>query len=564
VFGNIPGGLHGEGLGIPKDIVDHISHVGTQVGLLRAQKDQETYQNMVKQFDSLIQAQAGRVQEDIGASLENDLYLRHLSDSDKGLGVRIVGEKATLRSNQQGFARYMHDRGIMLANQLAKVAEAGPTAQAVMNFLGFGGNFQQLATEQMYTDFEGDVAKTHAGMIGSSQTRLADLEREMQRETEMRRVLSEVAREAADNLQRIADVDFERAIERVVNPYTTVSGTYGSDVIRRGYDDQIMLTEMRVRQMVRQEEIADRGVVVNGVSRYDNLISANPNHYEDRFNELYRPQLSSIRAKMISDPRFAAYRRFSVAGGVGANLASSLGSNAFQFLSGQQRFGDAISGIFSPLTDSFNSQMGNSQSALFAGMFGMDPVSALQNPALQKYVSVSGAVMTPFGALPNAFSFNRKMAMREGLTMMGAQIGGNILVNWIGTSVFSGKDPGAVGMGTSLGSGIGGWLASQGLLKGLGASAGPVGIIGGAILGGLLGGLFGGAKKDPEEEARKQRERQHQERVEELLSRIDKSLRPSSDFYRAIKGDVLYGASSGWYSGRAYSRLGIQGAIGGR
>jgi hypothetical protein len=80
----------------------------------------------------------------------------------------------------------------------------------------------------------------------------------------------------------------------------------------------------------------------------------------------------------------------------------------------------------------------------------------------------------------------------------------------------------------------------------------------------MLGGMFGGKKKDPREQQEKENRKQFQRRIEDILNNIDKSLGPQSDYYRAIRGDLLYGAASSYYSGRAYSRMGIGYNTGGR
>lgn len=109
---------------------------------------------------------------------------------------------------------------------------------------------------------------------------------------------------------------------------------------------------------------------------------------------------------------------------------------------------------------------------------------------------------------------------------------------------------GTMGGQAQTGSQIGGMLAPL-LFTGLGAWAGPLGILGG----GLIGSLFGKKKQvDPSIE-------QHRKRLEELLQSINNRLKPQEDFYRTIKGSVLWGSASRSFGGRA-SSLGARVALG--
>lgn len=84
--------------------------------------------------------------------------------------------------------------------------------------------------------------------------------------------------------------------------------------------------------------------------------------------------------------------------------------------------------------------------------------------------------------------------------------------------------------------------------------AGPWGALAATFGGGLLGGLFRKRGPNPEDEARKR----HQQRLEELLSSIDKKLSPQEDYYRTMDRGAVFGSASRFYSGRAYSGLGLQ------
>jgi hypothetical protein len=142
-----------------------------------------------------------------------------------------------------------------------------------------------------------------------------------------------------------------------------------------------------------------------------------------------------------------------------------------------------------------------------------------------------------------------------GQTLVG-QLAGNFLGSWGVGQIMPNSNPEAVGMGSTLGTG----LAASGVLGS--ALAGPLGIVAAGIGGGLLGGLFGGSKPDPEEERRRQALEQHQKNVEELLSSIDKGINIGNSYMRNVMTSGFYGNAGLWQSGRAYNRLAVQGYIG--
>jgi hypothetical protein len=88
------------------------------------------------------------------------------------------------------------------------------------------------------------------------------------------------------------------------------------------------------------------------------------------------------------------------------------------------------------------------------------------------------------------------------------------------------------------------------LFQGLGAWAGPIGI----LAGGLIGSLFKKKAVGPDDPS----VAEHRKRLEELLSSINNRLRPQEDFFRGINP---FGASSRWFGGRA-SGLSLTMALG--
>ena len=125
-----------------------------------------------------------------------------------------------------------------------------------------------------------------------------------------------------------------------------------------------------------------------------------------------------------------------------------------------------------------------------------------------------------------------------------------------GGMLLAGALTGRMGGYAQEGSAIGGMLAQSGALKGLIGGLGPWGVPAAMLGGGLLGRLFGKSRKDPAVEA-------HRKKLEELLSRIDKSLRPVGDYFRVIRGEAAWGAASGYYSGRVNHPLGAMAGMGG-
>lgn len=303
-----------------------------------------------------------------------------------------------------------------------------------------------------------------------------------------------------------------------------------------------------------------------GQATLDMLATRGPEYYsqlqrsqtENAIKGLDAERLNYLRtqgpAGLARNARFASAQ----------NFAMALASNPVGFFAD---FGRNLQSAASPLTSLFE----QNQSSGF-----MNLVAAFTNSTGK--LAGMPAMSSFFPTDPTAIALAQKMgtygkwgAIRNfGYNFLG-NLGGNLLGGMVGNAIFPGRSSESIGIGSSLGTMFGGSLAAAGTgifgsmgLFGLGAAAGPVGMVLGGMLGGMLGGLFGGGKADPEKERRKQLEDQRQDRLIEVLSRLDKSLRPLPDYMRTIRGDVLYGSSSRWYSGRAYNELGLQTSAGGR
>jgi len=135
-----------------------------------------------------------------------------------------------------------------------------------------------------------------------------------------------------------------------------------------------------------------------------------------------------------------------------------------------------------------------------------------------------------------------------------ASLAGNVGVPLIDNALFGNPNTNYSQEGSSVGGAI--LSLAPGLLgTGLGAFAGPVGMLAGSLLGGLFKKSTG---PSPEDIAR----REHEQNLEKLLDGMNKLLRPQYDFYRATNGAALFGVGSGWLSGRAASRFGNAAAAG--
>lgn len=354
--------------------------------------------------------------------------------------------------------------------------------------------------------------------------------------------------------QSAAERDYRASIRdyEYADAYKYISGSSSkniNDTYSSAMDDFARSSEMiqaKASLTITQMQSQDMKAKVGDKSVYAINLENNPNYYTDAHSALVSNGQTALLKQMRST-NWAGLRRTSAYSAVGTNFSGMLFNNPQGVVNGSAFSTDGIRGLTSPLLDNMSNRMSNlsqNMMGMLSGNLKMSDIVA--NPELSKFVSYDeggNALFNKAGAM--------KAAMGEMAGNLGGQYGGMLL----GSAMFPGKDPGAIGLGASLGTA---------LLPSMLNMAGPWGAVAGGLLGGALGGLFGGNKPDPEEQRRKEREKQHQDKLVDLLSKIDKSLRPQADYFRTIKGDVLYGSSSRWYSGRAYAQLGLQGAVGGR
>ena len=352
-----------------------------------------------------------------------------------------------------------------------------------------------------------------------------------------RQKLAEITEKVAANLERIAELDFSRFTEAIQNPYGRINSIV----------NPIQALSTRVQDTM-QNEINQGDIDVARIEQED---IKNPKLHQERlqsgyYENLRRQNRATARARAMGALRGGMPEALAnqTRNAVGANILNALSTNAYgMFLGGN---GVDVGGILSPFMNMMNNKFAQSGDILTALMTGQDPnLNDLQG--------------TPYAQFLIGNTFNRKGARGYATSQMLGRIGGNLAGNYIGGQIFGAN---ANKQAISLGTDLGGMAASAGMLGK--AFGGPMGMIAGAVLGSLVGGLFGGKQLSAEEERFRQRQKEHFDRMEKLAEENNKLLRPSYDVYNTIKGDVLYGSSSRWFSSKAYSPLGNQVQLGTR
>jgi hypothetical protein len=309
-----------------------------------------------------------------------------------------------------------------------------------------------------------------------------------------------------EQLGTLAERDFEKTIENALGAGTTFKTRMES--FQEKFGNQRDDLRHQVQLAIVNQKISDRA---KSPALYESRMEEG--YYQILEGQLYRQGLSGLGKSLDS----GAIKRMMFSDAKQSAIASLL----LGFAASPTTFGQAnIASAFSPFME-YGAQRKN---------FLIN--QALVGPDRSKYETNYGK---------GIIDFDRKgynAARREMHQQAGATLLGDIVGSYLGQAV--GGDPAAVSLGGSIGSGIA-----------LLANANPYIAAGASILGSLLGGLFGKKKKDPAD-------REHKKRIEELLNRIDRSLRPQADYFRTIKGEALFGSASRWYSGRAYGFLGMQ------
>lgn len=390
--------------------------------------------------------------------------------------------------------------------------------------------YNETYVKQFIEGYLTDSVKGFGDIVNPAAESKARIEDGINRKNEYLTNMQQVIEKAASNLEQLANIDFNQFVQFVQNPYARIGSVVnpGQALVER--------TQRTMDKAIADSDLAvdKEEMVMKGLGLYNQIIAKDPSYFLNKRRAGRTRAQQAAGAAMGSQAVSAAFA--GAMGGVGTNF---LNTNLYGALTGNQNFD--IAGVLAPLTGLGSSKFDQSADILVGLANGtLDTNELAKNPAFAKFF---GYGMGPF---------DKKGLKKYAMDNMLGKIGGNLAGNYIGNQVFAGKDPAAISTGTD----IGGMLASAGTFGS--KFMGPAGIIAGSVFGGLIGGLFGGKKANPDEERFRERQRQHFDKMEKMAEETNKLLRPSYDVYNTIKGDMLYGSASRFYSNRAYSPLGNQ------
>jgi hypothetical protein len=508
---------------IPPAIRENLQRQAKELDLTDAEKsDTAKFEQIIRSqeaYTELLQRMSGKNEFE----QQQALSLVGLSGIDLEKQKRLNKAASDVFADQELGTKYLESRelGFNFAMEAEKIR--------------LGDKFNEAVFTKQYAE------QTQAGynqMVQPSKMREAYMNRvTLPVDDATRQKLAEITEKVAANLERIAELDFSRFTEAIQNPYGRINSIV----------NPIQALSTRVQDTM-QNEINQGDIEVSRIEQED---IKNPALHQERlrngyYENLRRQNRATARARAMGTLRGGMPQALAdqTRNAVGANLLNALSTNAYgMFLGGN---GVDVGGIFSPFMNMMNNKFAQSGDILTALMTGQDPnLNDLQG--------------TPYAQFLIGDKFNRKGARGYATSQMLGRIGGNLAGNYIGGQIFGAN---ANKQAISLGTDLGGMAASAGMLGK--AFGGPMGMIAGAVLGSLVGGLFGGKQLSAEEERFRQRQKEHFDRMEKLAEENNKLLRPSYDVYNTIKGDVLYGSSSRWFSSKAYSPLGNQVQLGTR
>lgn len=379
---------------------------------------------------------------------------------------------------------------------------------------------------------------------------------------------------AAEQMQKIAETKIGNSMDEVFgdNSFDAV------DLIRRLIDTKRANIEPEVDRRIlsmQQKALKEGGMVIDGES-VDYATLESSKYFENKRTQLLEESLLNFNNFILSQQgNVGIAKRNRAIYESSAGFLGNLAMNPMQFLSDPL---GTLNNAAGPISDLYRGNYMQGLQYFFRPRNLSFKDFMQQNPPVMgRDFGVNGLIGNGLFSIPNIqytpqymnmftdaskkYNMKSKAGRLEAMYGIAGDFLGNIGGNMLGSALFPNKDSASIMAGTSLGTALGGAFGSQ-IFAGLGAFGGPVGAMAGGIIGGLFGGLFGGKKKDPEKERQKQLQKQHQDNLEKLLNSIDKRLRPQEDYFNTIRGEALFGASSRWFSGRAYAGLGLQGAVG--
>jgi hypothetical protein len=497
---------------ISKDMAEEIA---IKLGLVDAQaisnRQQGNY-NLLNSFEQLLTNSGELHRENNIFNLGQQMNIMGLTGDALKYQMEQNNFDKELRTANEKATAYRKDRNVQFGNKLI-----------LANFLG------KNLDADAYTK---ETEATALGMTSPIEIAKKKSQIEYERNIKYQENLANISEKLATNFERLAELDFSKFMEAIQNPYARIT-----DITN---PVQALMT--RVQENM-QNQIDMSEVDIANQQMMDNLygIQREPGFYDSMRRDA-RQRARATARQTLSSKMPGAYAN-QTRNAVGANILSALTNNAYGMLIGGN--GVDVAGILSPFTNMANSKFAQ------AG-------DVLTSIVTKQPIDINKLIGTPYEQFIKDGKFDEGAARKYASNQLLGKIGGNLAGNYIGGQIFAGKDKGAISLGTDLG----GMAASMGMLGG--KFAGPMGIVAGSILGSLVGGLFGGRQVSAEEERFRQRQKEHFDKMEKLAEENNKLLRPSYDVYNTIKGDVLYGSSSRWFSSKAYSPLGNQVQLGTR
>lgn len=468
--------------------------------------------------ESSRQAYETAMQSAFGISIQDSLQNSNFAVGQKISLIGLTGTALSDRIRLNGSDKNMREAEIAATKYQDDRAKGFVNAQMQNDIFG------ESSTEEFNKKYISDTTSGVEAIMLNARTASAMLVDSIKNEQAVKDALTDVSKKMMDNFQRLADINFNNFVSFMQNPYAvpqSVSNPLANrlELGQKDLDNKLADADMKTSSMIARDKM---------FGTYDKNIESDPLYYDKLSND-NRNKARGVWQNQMSQVDTSKLQLQGATNNSAMNLLGALGPDLFGFATGKKNFGTTLMGAFSPLTEVFNAKQNYFNSMLIGATTGTLNISKeSKDPMFNKI----------FGDNPT----------KESIKMLSLKkVGNNLLNNFagnaVGSALFHNKDPEAISLGTQLGAAFGFW---------------------GAIAGGVLGGLFGGRKHSPEEERFKQATKDHFSQIEKLTSETNRLLRPSYDVFNTIRGEVLYGSSQRWFSGRAYSGLAMQSNAGAR